>query len=203
MYESAVLKFYLPIAVFLFGVFPARLWSFGDLLPKKKAQNKNLYLAGAALPSILVVVLFALSYTALQAKNNKGRGEIDRIVWLKRISKPEDIIFSNKLVMHDFPPHAPYLLRKPVWNFMNLSTLQHWRMAFGDAMDYPMLWIEKALPGTPECVKLYEKEGGKEVSQFEDLRAFQFPSAKHFIDIKDPRLDRCLSDITYKETPQK
>lgn len=190
--EFSVIKFYLPIYVCLFGLLPAILYSYSDSLAKKKKNEKWLIKFFVVFPALLTIFLLSINYNLLLKNNTKDMDLVNRLQWIKSVSQPEQVIFSNNLTVNFFPPQGNYYLRKPVWRFGGSVGLLTWQRIFYDAVDYPLLWLEKNTKNSPECVELYLRNGAKEVSQYEDLRAFLFKSVKAFGAIPKDRLEKCL-----------
>jgi hypothetical protein len=134
----------------------------------------------------------AFQYKNLLTKNSYNLQEWSRLQWIKSISEPEEVLFSNEYAINYFPAQGPYLLRKSVWTFGGEIGLNAWTKIFRDAVDYPLLWIEKKVPATEACAALYLKEGAVEKASSAEARAFLFPSVKKFSEIKDPNFEKCL-----------
>jgi hypothetical protein len=182
--EFTVLKFYIPILVFFAGVFPVQIWA--------GAKKNNLFKAAAFAPAAITVAFLAYNYNSLLMKNNFGRSEMERLQWIKRISQPEQVLFSNEIYINIVPSQGPYVLRKNIWTFNDVQGLTIWKNIFRDSNDYPMLWLEKRNANTDACIPFYKKLGATEVSKYEDIQAFLFSSIRVFAESKDPQLAKCL-----------
>ncbi len=190
--EFSALKFYFPILIFFFGILPACIVSYVDALPKKKKNEKSLGFALAALPVVLTLVLLAVNYSGFLIENKKDMERVRLLQWIRSLSQPEQVIFSNELTVNFLPPQGTYFLRKPVWRFGGRVGVTTWQRIFHDAVDYPLLWLEVESKNTPHCIQSYLAKGAQKLGGYENIQAFLFGSVKTFASLSNQDLELCL-----------
>lgn len=191
--ELSALKYYIPAAVFFFGVLPALFFSYADGLAKKKAEEKYLFKGLSCVPAVLVIVLLAMNYPSYLESKKFYETEAKQVNWLRSITQPEQILFSNYLLLNFSPPQSAFLLRKPIWKFNDSENLQRWKSIFRDVADYPLLWLDKVGAKGESCAKIYKEFGGQSISSHEGIDAFLFPSVEKFVSIPEKKLNECIA----------
>lgn len=190
--EFSALKFYFPTLIFIGGVFPACLLSYIQALPKKKKIEKRVGYAIAAFPVALTLALLGAHYNKLLKENLKDIEEVRRLQWIKSVSKPEQVIFSNDIMLSYLPPQGTYYLRKPIWRFAGRVGLTTWQRIFNDSLDYPLLWLEVDSENTAKCIPYYLAAGAQKVGSYKNIQAFLFLSVKSFSKIPASQLELCI-----------
>ncbi|MEZ4815591.1 MAG: hypothetical protein R3A80_10360 [Bdellovibrionota bacterium] len=188
----SALKFYLPVFVCFFGILPAFLFLQSSEMPKKKKREKTLFASLSFLPVVLVATVFAFSYPQLLSENVKDLDMVKRLQWIREITRPEQVIFSNQIALNYYPPQGMYYLRKPIWRFGGATGLKTWKFVFKEAVDYPLLWLEKKSVNSADCIRLYRENAAQDVASYEDIDAYLFPSVSAFLSIPADKIEKCL-----------
>jgi len=190
--EFSALKFYFPVLIFLFGILPACIISYADTLAKKKKNEKSVAYVLATLPALLTLVLLGFHYRGFLTENQRDMEQVRRLQWIRSLSQPEQVIFSNEITVNFLPPQGNFYLRKPIWRFGGRVGLTTWQRIFNDAVDYPLLWLEVESKNTPHCSRSYLAHGAQKLGAYENIQAYLFSSVKSFGTLSAQDLELCL-----------